>query len=158
MWFRWENKHFTGCQKKNVRYWTSVVWKTYFNECAVRVAIVINKLSCDKNISNNSILSFSRSGTRFWNSLPKSVKNSPKFSFKKKIRNTLFSMLQQEERYFEFERVTKVFAKYCSSCWILIWLCLTTESNYPIQLLNLNELEIPFTVCFIDLSVILFCS
>ena len=43
--------------------------------------------------------SFSRSGTRFWNSLPKSVKDSPKFSFKKKIRNTLFSMLQQEESY-----------------------------------------------------------
>ena len=60
--------------------------------------------------------SFSRSGTRFWNSVPKSVKDGPKFSFKKKIRNTLFSMLQQEESYFEFERVTQVFARYCSSC------------------------------------------
>ena len=60
--------------------------------------------------------SFSRSGTRFWNSLPKSVKESPKFSFKNKIRNALFSMLQQEESYFEFERVTQVFEKYCASC------------------------------------------
>ena len=40
-------------------------------------ALLISRLKAQLN-------SFSRSGTRFWNSLPKSVKDSPKFSFKKK--------------------------------------------------------------------------
>jgi len=59
------------------------------------------------------------SGTRFWNSLPKSVKDSPKFSFKGKIRNTLFSMLQHEDSYFETNKATQVFTNYCLTCWIL---------------------------------------
>ena len=40
--------------------------------------------------------SFSRSGARFWNSLPKSVKDSPKFSFKKK--DTKYSFLYAPTR------------------------------------------------------------
>ena len=43
--------------------------------------------------------SFKRSGTIFWNSLPKSVKDSPKFSFKKKKRyEILFSLCSNKKR------------------------------------------------------------
>ena len=41
--------------------------------------------------------SFSRSGTRFWHSLPKSVKDSPKFSFKKRYE-MLFSLCSNKKR------------------------------------------------------------
>ena len=41
--------------------------------------------------------SFSISGTRFWNSLPKSVKDSPKFSLKKRYE-ILFSLCSNKKR------------------------------------------------------------
>ena len=96
----------------------------YFQSVANLVYVVVNE-NCPKNISQlflsikdihsyetrfaangklytrpsrlkTQLNSFSRSGTRFWNSLPKSVKDSPKFSFKKK--DTKYSFLYAPTR------------------------------------------------------------
>ena len=63
-----------------------------------------NKLYTQPSRLKSQLNSFSRIGTRLWNSLDSSVRDCSKFAFKKTIRNLLFSMLQDEGCYFEIER------------------------------------------------------
>ena len=63
---------------------------------------------------NIQLNSFSRVGVRLWNSIPFSTRKSSKHTFKKKIKNSLFSMLQNEESYFGIERAIQIFPGYVS--------------------------------------------
>ena len=63
---------------------------------------------------NIQLNSFSRVGVRLWNSIPFSNRKSSKHTFKKKIRNSLFSMLQNEESYLGIERAIQIFPGYVS--------------------------------------------
>jgi len=58
--------------------------------------------------------SFSRTGTRLWNSIPNSIRCSSKRLFKKTMKKTLFLMLQNEESYFEIEKAIQLLPSYCN--------------------------------------------
>ena len=57
--------------------------------------------------------SFSRISAKLWNFIPNSFRNSSKRIFKKKMKNTLFSMLQGEEFYVQIEMAIQLLQDYC---------------------------------------------
>ena len=75
-----------------------------------------NKLYTQSSRLKMQLNSFSRIGVRLWNSIPSSVRERSKFTFKKIIRNELFSMLQSEECYLGVERVAQLFLNGPNNC------------------------------------------
>ena len=75
-----------------------------------------NKLYTQSSRLKMQLNSFSRIGVRLWNSIPSSVRERSKFTFKKIIRNELFSMLQSEECYLGVERVAQLFLSGPNNC------------------------------------------
>ena len=68
-----------------------------------------NNLYTQSSRLKTQLNSFSRIGVKLWNSIPSSIRERPKFTFKKIVRNFLFSMLKSEGWYLGVERVTQLF-------------------------------------------------
>ena len=98
-----------NCPKNLLRLFTSIKDIHSYN---TRFAVT-NKLYTQSSRLKTQLNSFSRTGTRFWKSIPKSFIICTKPVFKKKMKNTLFSMLQSEGSYFEIEKAIQLFPDYC---------------------------------------------
>ena len=57
--------------------------------------------------------SFARIGAKLWNYITSWFRNSSRPIFKKKMKNTLFSMLQGEESYVEIQTAIQLLHDYC---------------------------------------------
>ena len=65
-------------------------------------AIKYSRLQKQKN-------SFSRTATNIWNSIPLTIRSLSKYSFKRKVHETLIKILQQEDEYVDIITLMKKF-------------------------------------------------
>ena len=71
----------------------------------------VKKLHIKSSRLNLQLNSFSRLGTRLWNSFPLDTRNKSKFSFKMSIKSTLFHILEQEKSYVEVSNAIQLLSK-----------------------------------------------
>ena len=57
--------------------------------------------------------SFLRGGPKIWNSLPSHMRNLPKSTFRKKIRNKLFEILSKSDDYLEITEIMHQLKSFC---------------------------------------------
>ena len=62
----------------------------------------------DLNIQNIQQNSFSRLGARIWNSIPPTIRNLRKSSFKKNIKNLLFKVLIEYDDYVDVHKIIQI--------------------------------------------------
>ena len=61
------------------------------------------------SIKDKLYASFSRIGAQIWNSIPYSIKQLTRSSFRKKIKEFLLKFLRSEDDYVEVSRLIKLF-------------------------------------------------